>query len=250
MNTFYSTVAGGKVRWQALPGKGDPVVFIHGLGCASSYEYPRIVADEQFGGRAAILIDLPGSGYSERPMAFSYRTSDQARAIIELLGSLNLPRFYLYGHSMGGSIAIEIATLITDRVLALAVSEPNFSAGGGMFSRQIVAQPEEAFVRDGYAALLAAETTAWAGSLQSNAPWAVWRGAKSLVDGITPSWLTLFQSLRCPHTLIVGEMTEPDTDVERVRASGIPVLTIEKAGHSMSWENPSALADALASVFR
>lgn len=250
MKTFYSHVAGGKVRWQALPGKGQPVVFIHGLGCASSYEYPRVVVDEQFGGRAAILIDLPGSGYSERPQAFSYRTSDQARVVVELLDSLNVQHFYLYGHSMGGSIAIEAAALMGDRLLALTVSEPNFSSGGGMFSRKIAAQPEETFVREGYAALLAAEDSPWAGSLQSNAPWAVWRGAKSLVEGITPSWLTLFQGLRCPRTLIVGGLSAPDTDVETIRASDIPVLTIEKAGHMMSWEDPTALASTLASVFR
>ncbi len=50
MNSFYSQQAGCTVRWQDLPGFGDPVVFIHGLGCASSYEYPRIVCDTRFGG--------------------------------------------------------------------------------------------------------------------------------------------------------------------------------------------------------
>ena len=59
MNSFYSQQAGCTVRWQDLPGFGDPVVFIHGLGCASSYEYPRIVCDTRFGGRRAIRIDLP-----------------------------------------------------------------------------------------------------------------------------------------------------------------------------------------------
>lgn len=71
MDSLYSLHAQAQVRWHALPGKGDPVVFIHGLGCASSYEYPRIVADPAFAGRRAILIDLPGYGYSERPASFS-----------------------------------------------------------------------------------------------------------------------------------------------------------------------------------
>lgn len=57
MNSFYSQQAGCTVRWQDLPGHGDPVVFIHGLGCASSYEYPRVVCDPLFGARRAILID-------------------------------------------------------------------------------------------------------------------------------------------------------------------------------------------------
>lgn len=30
MNSFYSQQAGCTVRWQDLPGFGDPVVFIHG----------------------------------------------------------------------------------------------------------------------------------------------------------------------------------------------------------------------------
>jgi len=125
MNSFYSQQAGCTVRWQDLPGHGDPVVFIHGLGCASSYEYPRVVCDPQFGARRAILIDLPGSGYSDKPEHFSYRTCDQALVVVELLTHLILDAFWLYGHSMGGSIAIETATLIQHRLRGLIVSEPN-----------------------------------------------------------------------------------------------------------------------------
>lgn len=44
MQSLFSTIAGATVRWHDLPGVGIPVVFIHGLGCASSYEYPRIAA--------------------------------------------------------------------------------------------------------------------------------------------------------------------------------------------------------------
>ncbi len=45
MNGFYSSVAGATLRWHDFPGDGLPVVFIHGLGCASSYDYPRIASD-------------------------------------------------------------------------------------------------------------------------------------------------------------------------------------------------------------
>jgi pimeloyl-ACP methyl ester carboxylesterase len=40
MNSYFSSFAGANVRWFDFPGHGDPVVFIHGLGCASSYDYP------------------------------------------------------------------------------------------------------------------------------------------------------------------------------------------------------------------
>lgn len=245
MNTFYSHYAKGQVRWHDLPGHGDPLVFIHGLGCASSFEYPRVVADPAFGGRRAILIDLPGSGFSERPASFSCRTQDQAKVVVELLDKLELRAFWLYGHSMGGSIAIEVAAQITGRVNGLAVSEPNFYPGGGAFSREIVLQDEAGFITSGYAAMLAQEKSAWAGSLQSNAPWAVWRGAKSLVDGIEPSWMTLFVNFPRPKTLIFGALSLPDKDEEAVRKQGIPVQVIAEAGHSMSLEQPAALAQAL-----
>jgi hypothetical protein len=48
MNAFFSTRAGCVVRWLDLPGDGVPLVFVHGLGCASSYEYPRVVCDPNF----------------------------------------------------------------------------------------------------------------------------------------------------------------------------------------------------------
>lgn len=121
--------AGCTVRWHDLPGTGDPVVFIHGLGCASSYEYPRVVRDPQFGGCRTILIDLPGSGYSDKPEHYSYKTTDQARVVAELMDHLKLDAFWLYGHSMGGSIAIEAAGLLASRVKGLMVSEPNFMPG-------------------------------------------------------------------------------------------------------------------------
>lgn len=245
MDSLYSHHAQGHVRWHSLPGKGDPVVFIHGLGCASSFEYPRVVTDPAFGGRRAILIDLPGSGFSERPASFSYRTSDQAKVVVELLDHLGLDAFWLYGHSMGGSIAIEVASLIAPRINGLIVSEPNFFPGGGPYSRQVTSMDEADFVTCGYAAMLAQEETAWAGSLQSNAPWAVWRGAKSLVDGIDPTWMTLFVNLPRPKSLIFGELSLPDMDAESVAQQGIVLNVIAQAGHSMSLEQPAALAQAI-----
>lgn len=56
-----------------------------------------------------------------------------------------------------------------------------------MFSRSIAAQTEQQFLSQGYDDMLSAEKTAWAGCLKSNAPYAVWRGASSLVAGVSPN---------------------------------------------------------------
>jgi pimeloyl-ACP methyl ester carboxylesterase len=94
--------------------------------------------------------------------------------------------------------------------------------------------------------MVEAETSCWKGCLQSNAPWAVWRGATSLVQGIEPDWGEQFIRLPCPVWLIFGALSLPDPDVDAMRKQKIRVKIIPDAGHSMSWENPSALAKALA----
>ncbi len=85
MESFFSSTANCLVRWQDLPGNGTPMIFVHGLGCASSYEYSRIVTDPLFNKRRAILIDLPGCGYSEKPRDYSYSITDQASVVAELV---------------------------------------------------------------------------------------------------------------------------------------------------------------------
>lgn len=249
MKSFYSIIAGATVRFHDLPGQGVPVVFIHGLGCASSYEYPRIVADEAFRNRRALLIDLPGSGYSDKPADYSFSVSAQAQVIAELLTHLHIDDCYLYGHSMGGSIAIEAAQLLGHRVRTLVVSEPNFYPGGGMFSCKIVEQTEAAFIATGFTRLVAAETTPWAGCVQNTAPWALWRAAKSLVDGVSPDWMSRFLALKCAKALIYGAHSLPASDADEVAAAGIPLHIIPDAGHCMSWENPSLLAESLDAIF-
>jgi len=249
MQSLFSLTAGANVRWHDLPGKGIPVVFIHGLGCASSYEYPRIVADPAFGGRRAILIDLPGYGFSDKPHDYDYSIAHQADVVIEVINALMLPQCHIYGHSMGGSIAIEVAARLRERVGQLVVSEPNFYAGGGEYSRIIVEKPESEFVSKVYDQMLANHSSPWKGAAQLAAPWAMWRGAKSLVDGASPSWMETFLGLSCSCALIFGEHSLPDKDFQYVSDKHIPVAVIPQAGHSMSWENPSALAEALNKAF-
>lgn len=250
MQHLISAISGAAVRWQDFPGEGDPVFFIHGLGCAASYEYPRIIADPAWRGRSAVLVDLPGSGYSDRPVEYAYAIRQQAAVVREVIDAAGCERCSLYGHSMGGSIAIEVATALGDRLVALAVSEPNFYPGGGFFSRQIAAGPEAEFVREGYAALVEKEHSPWRGSLQATAPYALWRAANSLIEGTSPDWMTQFLALQCRKTLIVGAQTLPDQDAEFVAGQGIGVEIVADAGHSMSWENPAGLAAVLGAFFR
>jgi pimeloyl-ACP methyl ester carboxylesterase len=243
MESFFSAVANCRVRWLDLPGTGTPLVFVHGIGCASSYEYPRVVADKNFAGRRAILIDLPGFGYSEKPKDYRYSITEQAQVVAELISHLKLEKFFLYGHSMGGSISIDAAPLLGENLCGLVVSEPNFHPGGGFFSRQICSTSEADYVSSIHHLMVSDESGPWAGSLAVAAPWAVWRGADSLIKG--NNWLDIFAALRKPKALIFGAESLPDSDFEHIKTMKITTEVLPDCGHSMSWENPSALANAL-----
>lgn len=248
----FTLADGSVVRYHDLPGPGRPLVFVHGLGCASSCDYPRVAAAPALADRRRLLIDLLGAGFSDRPEAFGYGVADHARVLAELIDGLGVAPVDVYGHSMGGSAAIVLAGRVPGRVARLVVSEPNLVAGGGAFSRPIAAQDERRFVERGFSeALAGARATGnlvWAGSLQTWAPAAVHRGARSLVEGERPSWLEQLLALQIPRAALYGARSLPDADAGRLERAGVPIRLVADAGHSMAWENPTGLAEAIAAA--
>lgn len=245
MESFYSQTAQCHVRCHDFPGEGTPIVFIHGLGCASSYDYPRVASDPTLVEHRTILVDLPGSGYSEKPDEYDYSTTSQARVVIELLRHLQLPSCWLYGHSMGGSIAIEVVSNAPELICGLMVSEPNFHSGGGEFSLAIASHSLPEFEQNVWPGFLKDVSTPWAGCLLSHTPMGVWRSAKSLIEGVNPSWYQRFQAIEKPKLLIFGEHSLPDNDFTALAAQGICTAVIPNAAHSIAWQNPPALAAAI-----
>ncbi|WP_204376858.1 hypothetical protein [Aquitalea pelogenes] len=61
MQVFHSPH--GALRYHDLPGSGVPLLFVHGLGCAASSDFPRVAADPALAGRRRLLLDLLGAGF-------------------------------------------------------------------------------------------------------------------------------------------------------------------------------------------
>ncbi len=238
------------LRYHDIPGGGPPLLFIHGLGCASSCDYPAVAGDPALAGRRMLLVDLPGSGFSDRPANFAYTIDAQARTIVALVEQLALEPVDLFGHSMGGSIAIVAAHLLGDRLRRLVVAEPNLEPGGGFASRAIAAMPEADYIAHGHDALVQASradgNATWATSLSLTAPWAAHRGATSLVVGGTPTWREMLCAIPAPRTLLVGSQSLPDPDTQELPRRGVGVAIVPDAGHSMARQNPAGLAAAIA----
>ncbi|HEV3000241.1 MAG TPA: alpha/beta fold hydrolase [Solirubrobacteraceae bacterium] len=117
------TAAGEISTMQA--GDGPPVVMLHGLGATKASFLPTVaaLADRH----RAIAIDLPGFGDSSKPLRAPYHAPWFARAVVDLLDSLELERADVIGNSMGGRVAIELGLRHPERVRRLALLAPSLA---------------------------------------------------------------------------------------------------------------------------
>lgn len=237
------------LRFHELSGLGVPLVFLHGLGCASSCDFPRVATDASLRPRRSLLLDLAGSGFSDKPQNFSYSLQDHAGCVIAWLESLGVPQVNLIGHSMGGSIAIMVAAQRPDLIQRLILAEPNLDAGGGAFSRSVAKYSEEEYLAEGHAHLIDVAVRGnnhiWAGSMRVASPLAIHRQATGLVNGETTSWREQLYQLEMPATVLFGEFSLPEPDVAILPQHGVNTAVVPQSGHSMMWENPTGVAAAI-----
>ena len=100
-------------------GSGPTVLFVHGLpGSARDF---RWLASALEGRVRSVRLEQPGFGAT--PVSTETGTSFDARArfVLAAADALDLDRFYLVGHSMGGGVAMTTAALAPERVSGLAL---------------------------------------------------------------------------------------------------------------------------------
>lgn len=240
------------LRYLDLPGRGRPIVFIHGLGCASTIDYPRVVVNPAVAPHRCVLVDLFGHGYSDAPADFDYSIESHAASVATLIEDLALQAPIVYGHSMGGSVAITLTARRPNLVSALVLSESNLNPGGGFISKGIAAQSEADFIATGHARLVERcwqeGWTSRVATFRAADAVGLHRSAVSLVAGSRPTWAEQLFAIKLPRSWIVGDKSNPQEDVEMMKPHGIPVFIVPDAGHDMAFENPDGVAEAIAAA--
>jgi pimeloyl-ACP methyl ester carboxylesterase len=95
--------------YYAIYGTGQPLLAIHGLG-ASMYSWREFVkVPNTFPGYQIILIDLKGSGNSEKPHNKNYSILTQRDLVLQFIEELNLKNLTLVGNSYGGAVSLLVA---------------------------------------------------------------------------------------------------------------------------------------------
>jgi pimeloyl-ACP methyl ester carboxylesterase len=112
-------VNGADIRYE-ISGDGEPLLLIHGTGVAATF---ALVMDEAaLADYRIIRMHRRGfGGSSATPIPFSIR--DHAADAAGLLKALGIEKAHVFGHSFGGSVALQLAVDTPDVVHSLVVSD-------------------------------------------------------------------------------------------------------------------------------
>jgi haloalkane dehalogenase len=102
------------------PRDAPAVVCVHGVP-ASAYVYRKVVPELAARGLRGIAIDLPGLGFAERPVDADYTWTGLGRWLLSAINELQLERFHLLLHDIGGPIGFEVASAAPERVLSMTL---------------------------------------------------------------------------------------------------------------------------------
>jgi len=248
-----------------IDGSGPPVVLLH-AGVADHRTFDAVAA-ALAAHHTVVRPDLRGFGASAPPEA-GFRHRDDVIAVLDRLG---LDRAALAGNSLGGHVALEVATHRPDRVSHLALLAPPLGGWPWTAAMTGYADAEAALLDagdlDGAVALnqdqwVRGPHRDWTPALRDLASRVAGAMRTALahqrateereLDDDGPSPADLLDRLTMPTLVAVGTHDVPDfRSIARHLADRIPYarfVPIDGAGHLLPAEHPAAVTAALTTL--
>jgi len=119
--SWFTTIGGVRIHYQeAGDEKAPPLILIHGF-ISSTLIWSGVFLRLADAGFRVIAIDLPGYGYSDKPIDGRYTIDSQADAVFGLMDRLGIEKATIVGASYGGAIAATMALDSPERVERLVL---------------------------------------------------------------------------------------------------------------------------------
>ncbi|MEV3973565.1 alpha/beta hydrolase [Streptomyces sp. NPDC050698] len=253
MRSAAVTPEGDRIRWVELPGQEPPRVYVHGLGATSPAYFTEVAVDPRLAGRRSLLIDLLGHGLSDRPTHFDYTLESHADALADALTAAGVSAAEVIAHSMGGSVAVVLASrhphLVSGLVLIDANLDPVPRTPGSSGSSGIAACSEAEFVTGGgWEEVRDRVGPHWWSTMRLAGREALYRSAFHLTRGTTPTLRELLLDLKIPRTFLFPESDGPLPGADALTEAGVSVVALPDCGHNIMLDNPEAFVAATAAA--
>ncbi len=240
-------------------GSGQPIVLLHGY-CGSHHYWDEVIPLLSSRGRV-IAVDLRGHGASSANEG-DYSMEVLADDIVSLLDELKLSKVNLFGHSLGGYIALAFAERYPERILTLGLvhstSLPDAEAAQAnrLKAAETIAENGVNSFVDGLIPKLFAATHRL--SMPEQLEKAKEIGYKTSSQGAIgcalgmknrPDRTDVLEHLDKPILLIAGELDEVIPPERRfpVSKDNVTALTLGRVAHMGMIEDPEAFSIAIGS---
>lgn len=233
-------------------GTSPPLVCLHGFG-STKEDYVDLTLHPEFEGRGLFLWDTPGCGESEICEPDALSIPFLVEVAIAMCDSLEVDRFHLAGHSMGGLTALMLAQEHPDRVVSFIDIEGNLAPEDCFLSRQIIEHadesPEAFFTgfmdrvkrRPEFSSAL--YSIALPIKVRPTTCRPVFESMVELSD--TLPLLDIMGALNCPKMFVYGEQNRHLSYLGQLPERGVELIEIPCSGHFPMYSNPPVLWEVM-----
>lgn len=259
------------VETNAGGGSRGTLLLLHGFtGSHATYDtvLPILSADWY-----CVTVDLLGHGETDAPLdASRYEMEEQAADLIAILDQLTVQRASVLGYSMGGRLALGLATLYPDRIQTLVLQ----SASPGLASEQertarmlkdtaladkIRTQGVADFVADWEQLPLFATQRYLSENVQdkvraerlNQCAQGLAGSLGGMGTGAQPSFWEELPALQMPTLLLAGQEDQKFCGIALEMKTALPdakYITFSNAGHTIHIEQPEAFGYAVRNWLR
>ncbi len=241
----------GKISFIDEGQGGIPIVFVPSFG--GDISHWEDVKERLVRNRRVVRVELRGQGGSDFPKDGDYKISSMAMDIAAVVDSLDLKKFVLVGHSMGGSVVLDYAGANPNRVVGLVMVDANGDPKKlpneirNQIKQDLNSEAYEKTAGDYWERLLVgSKPTVKArilSDLKKNPKDMVVRTAAELLDYDPNSSLKRYKG---PKLAIVTPNNDDPYSLHRLQG-GFPFSVIQDAGHWFQLDKPDEFYEILKS---
>lgn len=238
-------------------GKGKPIVLIHGF--MGSHEYWEKVVPKLSEDYHVIAIDLPGHGDSTA-IKEEHSIEDYADVLKDFLDQLNIKQITLFGHSLGGYIALAFAERYSNYlngfslIHSTAYPDSEEAKKGRVATSEKVKNEGVKNVVDGLIPKLFSPKNIQINSAEIDLAKQI--GYKTSVDGTVNALISMknrpdrnhvLNDTSLPVLLLAGKDDQiiPPEKTFSVEKENIKTATLNSAGHMSMYESPEELVNEM-----